>query len=99
MEALTGVGLIGVIPLGVAIVLVVVWAVRSLRAGQQVPLAILMIPLLLRTLVSQGFGAWLNGEFLVFAALVVAADEARRTRGRRRSAPIEPGELAEYSLS
>lgn len=81
MEALTGLGVIGVVPLLAAVALVAVWALRSYRDRRDVPMAILLIPLLLRTLVSNGFGAWLNPEFLILAALALAADEARR-RGR-----------------
>jgi O-antigen ligase len=99
MEALTGVGLFGLIPLGVATGLVIVWAIQSLRAGREIPAAILVIPLLLRTLVSDGFGAWVNAELLVFAALVLMADDQRRpTQTRRRSGTHEPGKLAEYRL-
>jgi len=80
MEALTGVGIVGVVPLGLAIALMVVWAIRCLRARRLVSMAILVIPLLIRTFVSTGFGGWLNGEFLIFAALVLVAREHRRRR-------------------
>lgn len=98
MEALTGVGLIGVLPLGVATALVIAWGVRSLRAGREIPTAILVIPLLLRTLVSDGFGAWINAEFMVFGALVLTAGEQRRLRRVRGSGALEPGQLAEHGL-
>ena len=91
MEALTGVGILGLIPLGVAVAVVAGWAVRSLRAAREVPMAILLVPLLLRTLVSGGFGAWVNAELLLFATLVVAAGESRR---RERSAPLQSEKLS-----
>jgi O-antigen ligase len=99
LEALTGVGALGVIPLAVALVLVTVWAVRALRERRQVPLAILLIPLLLRTFVSEGFAAWLDTEFLIFAALTLTADAERKTvRTARLSVGTEPGELAQHRL-
>jgi hypothetical protein len=47
--------------------------------------AILLIPLLLHTAIDQGFGAWLNEDFVLFtciAGLADAAFVASRARGR-----------------
>lgn len=79
METLVGVGLLGSLPLLVGIGLASVWALRSLLQDKNTPEAILLVPLLVWTLVSNGFGAWLSGAFLVFASLVLmsAAQDGR----------------------
>lgn len=55
----------------------------ALRNGRDVPLAILIVPLLLHTSVAQGFGAWLNADFLMLASLAGIADWWRRDQSRR----------------
>jgi O-antigen ligase len=79
-EALTGVGLLGVIPLAVALLRVITWAARRLLAGEAVREAILVVPLVLHTLVSLGFGAWLQADFFLFAFLVILVDAAAGDR-------------------
>jgi O-antigen ligase len=80
-EALTGVGLLGLIPLLYAVFRTSWWAGRELLANRSIP-AIAMVPLLLHTLVSLGFGAWLRADFLILAFLAVLAD---RDAGQRES--------------
>ena len=73
-EALVGVGIIGLIPLLWAVARTSLWSMRALLHGAERHFPILMLPLLLRTSVSQGFGGWLNFEFMLFACLVGIAD-------------------------
>ena len=73
MEALVGLGIIGLIPLAIATWRVVKWSAVRLAKRIDTHLAILIVPLLLHTSVSQGFGAWLNADFLLFALLVTLA--------------------------
>jgi len=73
-EALVGVGLLGVIPMFLAIVLVTRWALRSLRSGSYPMEAILIVPLLLHTSISLGFGAWLVADVLLFIFLAGLTD-------------------------
>ena len=80
-EALTGVGLLGSVPLLYAVTRTSWWSGRNLFAKRSIP-AIAMVPLLLHTLVSLGFGAWLRADFMIFALLAVLAD---REVGQRES--------------
>jgi O-antigen ligase len=73
-EALVGIGLLGVLPLLYALGRASIWAARSLRRRLDVHVAVLIIPLVLRTGVAQGFGAWLNFELALFMCLVAIAD-------------------------
>ena len=75
-EALVGLGILGLIPLLYALVRTCVWSVGSLLRRTEVHIAILIVPLVLRTAVAQGFGAWLNFELLLFASLVGIADRS-----------------------
>jgi O-antigen ligase len=75
-EALVGIGVLGVLPLLYALGRASVWAARSLRRRLDVPIAVLMIPLILRTGVAQGFGGWLNFELVLFMSLVAIADRS-----------------------
>ena len=77
-EVLTGVGLLGLIPLTLAVIRISIWAGKNLLAKQSIP-AITIIPLLLHTLVSLGFGAWLRADFLILAFLAVLADTDARS--------------------
>jgi O-antigen ligase len=78
VEALVGVGILGVLPLIFAVGIVVAWSWGALREGRDVALAILIVPLALHTSVAQGFGAWLNADFLMLACLAGIADWWRR---------------------
>ena len=90
-EALVGVGIVGVIPLLFAIFRAGFWSLRSLLRHVETEVAILMVPLVLRTGVAQGFGGWLNFELILFACLVVA--------GRHRLDPEARGSLPGISGS
>lgn len=83
LEALIGVGILGVLPLLIAVMLVLAWSMGALRQGRDVPLAILIVPLVLHTSVAQGFGAWLNADFLMLACLAGIADWWRQDRVKR----------------
>lgn len=74
-ELLTGVGILGAIPLVYAVARVVRWSYGCLSARTDVAAAVLIVLLILRTGVSLGFGAWLTPEFLLFAILAALADE------------------------
>jgi O-antigen ligase len=77
LETLVGVGLLGFIPLMIAVIGVALWANRALRTGRDVPIAILIVPLLIHTSVAQGFGGWLNPDFVLLACLAGIADWQR----------------------
>lgn len=74
MEALVGVGIIGLMPLAIAAVRMVIWCGDRLFRTNDTHLAILAVPLLLHTLVSLGFGGWLNEDFLILGVLVGLTD-------------------------
>lgn len=92
-EALVGIGLLGVIPLAYAVLRVAAWSTRQLIARSETELAILIVPLVLRTFISMGFGGWLNAEFVLFALLVAAADEAWIARRRENRFGTRQGAL------
>ena len=75
-EALVGVGVFGLIPLLYAVFRSGVWAARSLLQKLDTAFAILFVPLILHTAIDQGFGAWLNEDFVLFACLAGLADLA-----------------------
>ena len=77
MEALVGVGLLGLIPLAYAVWRAALWSLRALRARALTPFAILIVPLALHTSASLGFGAWLTADFLLFGMVVAMADVFR----------------------
>jgi O-antigen ligase len=79
LEALIGVGLIGVIPLLLAVGLVVSWSTGSLRRGQYVPVAILAFPVVIHTFIDLGFGGWLKPDFVLLACLAALSDWRRST--------------------
>ena len=94
-EALVGVGITGMIPLLFAALRTGWWSLRSLLKGVEIEIAILMVPLFLRTGVSQGFGGWLNFEFILFACIVGLADMAlMRSRADRYNVPPASGDRA-----
>lgn len=75
IEALVGVGVIGLVGLTYTFFAVVRWSWKHLRSETE--LAVLIALLALRTAVSQGFGGWLNVEFAMFALLAAIADRTR----------------------
>lgn len=79
-EALTGVGLLGIIPLAYVLYRVVKWSLGAMRARTDLAAAVLIIPLSLRTGVSLGFGGWLTVEFAMFAILAALSDQSLRLR-------------------
>lgn len=89
-EALTGLGLSGLVLLLIPVTAVTIWAVRSLKSHSHVAEALLIVPLLLRTLVSTGFGGWLTGTFMVLAALALISDTQRR-RPHRQTGHVGTG--------
>lgn len=94
VEALVGVGILGMVPLVYLVVRILIWSVRTMAARTDVAIAVLIVPLMLRTAVSQGFGGWLNTNFLLFVALAILADRDqidRRLALRRHFRPaLEP---------
>lgn len=91
-EALVGVGIIGVIPLLFAVFRAGMWSLGALLKRVETEVAILMVPLVLRTSVAQGFGGWLNFEFILFACLVALADQAWIAK-RENFYPVAPIEV------
>jgi O-antigen ligase len=79
LEALTGVGLLGFVPLLYVIVRVSVWALRSLHRKVSCAEAVLIVPLLLHAAVSLGFGAWLVADVLLFFFLATLSDVESRS--------------------
>ena len=92
-ETLVGLGILGSVPLLYSLVRTCAWSVRSLLARSEVHLSILVVPLVLRTAVAQGFGAWLNFELVLFMCLVAIADRAWIDR-KSQDAPV-PFQLSE----
>jgi hypothetical protein len=78
MEALLGVGLLGSILLIWASLRVAWWSGRKLLAGVDTAVGIIIVPLLLHTFVSLGFGGWINSDLILFACLAGLSDVARR---------------------
>jgi O-antigen ligase len=86
VEALVGVGLLGMAALLYTLFAVVRWSLKHLTS--ETALATLIIGLILRTVISQGFGGWLNIEFVLFALLAGIADTHRvEARSTRRAQP------------
>lgn len=84
LEALTGVGLFGFLPLLATMFLIGLWSVRSLGEGRFVAEASLVPLMMLHNVVSMDFGGWLGPFFLIYMMLVVLADLTRPIRGRSR---------------
>lgn len=80
LEALVGVGIFGLSALLYSLYQVVAWSIRNLST--ETALATLFVPLVLRTAIGQGFGGWLNVEFIIFALLCGIADRARIEKSR-----------------
>lgn len=78
LEALVGVGLLGLIPLVYVVGRILRWSARELRLQRNTAFAILIIPLMLRTGVSLGFGGWLNAELVLFLCLTSLVDSERQ---------------------
>jgi len=74
MEALIGVGLLGIIPLAYAMWRVARWSYVRLLERSEVHFAILVVPLFLHATVANGFAAWLKADTVIFMALVALAD-------------------------
>lgn len=74
LEALLGVGLIGLVLLLIPVARALIWSFRNLAARSNTQYAILIVPLMLHTLVSLGFGGWVNGDLILLACLVGIAD-------------------------
>ncbi len=85
MEALVGLGLLGVVPLAFAVVRTTAWCLRRLGNAAETPYAILIVPLLLHSLVSLGLAGWLTADFIIFACLAAMGDTERRDRTPRRA--------------
>jgi O-antigen ligase len=73
-EALIGVGLLGLIPLGYAIWRVVRWTLRQLWQKADVSAGMLAVPLLLHASVSLGFAGWVTPSVLIFMLLAALSD-------------------------
>jgi O-antigen ligase len=85
VEALVGVGLMGVIPLVIAVLLVSAWSFGALKDGRDVPFAILIVAMVIHTAVARGFGAWLSAEVVLLVCLVGITDWRRRDREATRT--------------
>jgi O-antigen ligase len=96
LEVLVGVGILGAIPFLYALGRLVLWSGRKLMARSDIALAVLIIPLVIRTAVSPGFGGWLNVEFVLFALLAALSDvdafHGRRGTGRPTDERSDQGE-------
>ena len=91
MEALVGVGLLGLVPLAYAVFRATVWALKALRDRVDVPIAILIVPLLLHASVSLGFAAWLTADFIVLVAMIALSDLQSRERHRALGDVVHEG--------
>ncbi len=72
LEVLTGVGILGFVPLILVLFGVGRFCLRVIRVETEY--AILFIPLVLHTFISLGFGGWLNTDFLILGLLAGLAD-------------------------
>ena len=72
LEVLTGVGIIGFIPLVIVLFGVGRYCFRVIRVETEY--AILLIPLALHTFISSGFGAWLDIDLVILGLLAGLAD-------------------------
>ncbi|MGH8952478.1 MAG: O-antigen ligase family protein, partial [Acidimicrobiia bacterium] len=89
LEVLVGVGIIGLIPFLFALGRILLWSFRQMAAKTETAMAVLIVPLIVRTAVSPGFGGWLNVEFVLFVLLAAVADQSSMDTelegvGRRR---------------
>lgn len=87
IEALVGVGLMGFFPLLIALLLVIAWSLGALRAGRDVPIAILIVPLVLHTAIDLGFGGWLKPDMVLLACLAGIRDWERHEARFFRTSP------------
>ena len=85
VETLVGVGILGALPLVIAVLVVAGWSIGALRNGRDVPFAILIVPMAIHTSVAQGFGGWLNAEFILLVCLVGITDWWRREQSMART--------------
>lgn len=94
IETLVGVGILGFIPLLIVVIGLSMWALRALREGRDVSMAILIVPLAIHTSVAQGFGAWLNPDFILLTCLAGIADWWRLSRHAPPSLPRQTRQVA-----
>lgn len=98
LEALVGVGVMGLVPLLIALGLVISWSINALHEKRDTPLAILIVPLAMHTFIDLGFGAWLQPDFILLACLAGIADwwrgqltsttKTRRSRAADMTSPV-----------
>jgi O-antigen ligase len=88
VETLVGVGILGIAGLAYALIMVISWSIKHLK--DETEAAVLVVLLALRTAVSQGFGGWLNVEFVLFCLIVAIADQSRIETRQRRQARTQP---------
>lgn len=69
VEALIGVGILGMIPLVYVVARVAVWSFKNLRKRVEPEFAVLIVPLALHTIVSLGFGGWVTPDLLLLGLL------------------------------
>jgi O-antigen ligase len=74
MELLSGLGILGVLPLAYAVARVGRWSYGLLRGRSELELGILVVPLLLHSTVANGIAGWLTADVVVFACLVALSD-------------------------
>ena len=74
VEALIGVGILGLLPLLYVVWRVARWSLSNLRRRVDGDLSILIIPLVLHTGVSLGFGAWLVPDTVLMLCLLAVSD-------------------------
>jgi O-antigen ligase len=99
LEVLVGVGILGAIPFLYALGRLVLWSGRKLMARSDIALAVLIIPLVIRTAVSPGFGGWLNVEFVLFALLAALSDVDAFLGRRGAGRPTDKGSDQDEPLS
>jgi O-antigen ligase len=97
LEVLVGVGILGAIPLLYAVGRVVVWAVKKMASRSDTAVVVLIVPLIIRTAVSPGFGGWLSVEFVLFALLAGLAD-VDSAAGRSGRQPTDEWRLDQENL-
>ncbi|NIA25557.1 MAG: hypothetical protein GWP04_08290 [Gammaproteobacteria bacterium] len=93
LEVLLGVGIIGAVFLLIPVVRVAIWSFRNLAAKHDTPIAILIVPLLLHTFVSLGFGGWVNADLILLACLIGISDVDHLRASpmkTRQIAPVPP---------
>lgn len=86
LEALMGVGMMGMVLLLSVILLIVRYSAANFRLETEY--AMLIVPLMMRSFISLGFGGWWLVDLALFALLAALADVSRRSsRVAERSRP------------